>query len=121
VSRENDFMWTCPKCNERFEGDVARCWKCGEKRASPLWSVLSLACPICSSGIALLFKASRHGGEGNLEIFPPGLIVVVLSCLGFGITGIVCGMVGLTKRRWPIVALVGLILSGLLLLGLFIH
>jgi hypothetical protein len=126
-------MWICPKCNECIENQFDTCWKCAgqlqqaatrDKRGrtgSPLWSVLSLACPLCVIGIALLDKAIGHRGSGNLELFSPGIIVVVVSCLGFGVAGIWCGFVGLSKGRWPLVALAGLILSGLLFVGPFIH
>jgi len=92
-----------------------------EQNKSAAWSVLSLISPLCSIAIALYFKANPHQGNGNLEIFSPELLVIVLSCLGFGVVGIVFGLIGLTKGRWPIIAFVGLILSGLLLLGPFIH
>ena len=92
-----------------------------QQKASPAYSILSVICPACAVGIALLFKAGGHRGSGNLELFPPGIIAVVLSCLGFGVAGVVFGFLGLASGRWPIIALVGLILSGFLFLGPFIH
>jgi hypothetical protein len=118
-------MWICPKCNESIEDHFDSCKKCDEKLPQaqseylndfPLSSALSLVCPICAIVILLLFVMAPHHGNGNLEIFPQGLVVVILSCLGLGIVGLISGFIGLAKGRWPIAALIGIILSGLLLL-----
>ena len=99
-------MWICPKCNERIEDQFDSCWKCAgqlqpavtqDKDGSPLWSVLSLAFPVCSLVIAFLVFAGRGHGGGNLEIFPQRFAIVVLSYLGFSVVGIIFGLVGLAR------------------------
>jgi hypothetical protein len=86
-----------------------------EQKSSPIWSALSLAFPVFSLLIALMVRASSRGGSGNIEIFPAGVALVILSYLGFSIVGIILGIVGLAKGRWPIVAIAGILLSGWLL------
>jgi hypothetical protein len=31
-SSDNQQPWTCPKCEEKLEGQFASCWKCGTAR-----------------------------------------------------------------------------------------
>jgi len=92
-----------------------------KQQTSPIWSVLSIVCPVCYIVMSLFIKAQGHRGSGNLELFPPDLLLIVVASLGLGVGGIIFGLVGLTKGRWPLVALAGLILSGLLFIWPFIH
>ena len=121
----NNTMWICPKCNESIEDQFDCCWKCAgqsqpaatqDKLGSPIWSALSLASPICYFFIALLATAGHHPhpGNGNMDFFPQGFTFCVLSFLFFNIAGIVFGVMGLASGRWPIVALLGLFLNGLI-------
>jgi hypothetical protein len=52
-----------------------------------------------------------------MQIFPEGILAVFISMLVLAPAGIIFGIVGLVKGRWPMVAIAGILLSGLLLFG----
>jgi hypothetical protein len=124
-------MWRCPKCNENIEDQFDSCWRCADpsqssasaelpnqdkKDDSPVRSALSLACPVCAVLLALCILLPAKHSSGSIS--PDGLVAIVMSLLVLAPAGIILGVVGLVKERWPLMAIAGIILSVFLLFGI---
>ena len=82
-------------------------------------SIVSVICVVFAVGIPTSLM-SGHRGSGNLEIFPPNLLLMLACSVGFGIAGLVFGYRGLVEGRRPIIALIGFGLSLLIFIWPFI-
>jgi hypothetical protein len=74
----------------------------------PIWSLMSLLCPLLFMVVALCLKNGKSGF--------PTLGVGNIGYLGINIFGILFGLVGFVQRRWLVVAVAGIALSSCLIL-----